>query len=162
MDRIDYNILTQLQNDGRMSNKELAAAVGLAPSSCLERVRKLQDRGVITGYKARVNVRALGIGLQAFVAVQLAKHARDFVDDFRQHVMGLPEVVALYHVAGQDDFLVHVAVRDAEHLRNLTLDAFTTRLEVARLNTSLVYEYVQQSTLPNYACTEQPIYGDRR
>ena len=98
-----------------------------------------------------MNVRSLGIGLQAFVAVQLAHHARQVVDEFREHIMSLPEVVALYHIAGQSDFLVHVAVRDAEHLRNLTLDSFTTRTEVARLNTSLVYEYVRKSTVPNYS-----------
>ena len=151
MDRIDYNILTCLQNDGRLSNKELAAKVGLAPSSCLERVRKLQEKDIITGYEAIVNVRSLGIGLQAFVSVQLAHHARHVVEDFREHIMSLPEVVALYHIAGQSDFLVHVAVRDAEHLRNLTLDSFTTRTEVARLNTSLVYEYTRKSALPNYS-----------
>ena len=155
MDRIDYKILTCLQNDGRLSNKELAAAVGLAPSSCLERVRKLQEKGIITGYEAQVNVRSLGIGLQAFVAVQLAHHARHVVDDFREHIMNLPEVVALYHIAGQSDFLVHVAVRDAEHLRNLTLDSFTTRTEVARLNTSLVYEYIRKPTLPNYSYVKE-------
>ena len=155
MDRIDNAILTCLQNDGRMSNKELAAAVGLAPSSCLERVRKLQEKGVLRGYRALVNVRALGIGLQAFVSVRLAQHARSSVDDFREHILTLPEVIALYHVAGQEDFLVHVAVRDAEHLRNLTLDGFTTRAEVARLNTALIYEYIRHPTLPNYSLEDE-------
>ena len=150
MDRIDCAILDCLQNDGRMSNKELAAAVGLAPSSCLERVRKLQEKKIIQGYQARVDVRALGIGLQAFVSVRLATHSRKYVDDFREHIQQCPEVVAVYHVAGQDDFLVPVAVRDAAHLRNLTLDAFTTRAEVARLNTALIYEYLRSPTLPNY------------
>jgi len=154
MDRIDNAILTCLQNDGRMSNKELAAAVGLAPSSCLERVRKLQEKGIIAGYQALLNVRALGIGLQAFVSVRLAEHSRQYVDDFRAYVMTLPEVVAVYHLAGQYDFLVHVAVQDAEHLRNLTLDAFTTRAEVDRLQTALIYEYMRNQTLPNYAQEE--------
>ena len=154
MDRIDNAILTCLQNDARMSNKELAASVGLAPSSCLERVRRLQVRGVLKGYRALVDVRSLGIGLQAFVSVRLAQHARESVSNFREHILTLPEVVAVYHVAGQEDFLVHVAVRDADHLRNLTLDGFTTRAEVARLNTALVYEYVRNPTLPNYAIDE--------
>ena len=151
MDRIDNAILAFLQNDGRMSNKELAAAVGLAPSSCLERVRRLQVRGIITGYHADINPSALGIGLQAFVSVRLAQHSRDKVDAFREHLGTLPVVVSVYHVAGQDDFVVHVAVRDAEHLRNLTLDGFTTRAEVARLNTALVYEHIAQPSWPNYA-----------
>ena len=73
MDRIDDAILASLQKDGRISNKELAAAVGLAPSSCLERMRRLQERGVITGFRADVDPKAVGIGLQAFVFVRLAK-----------------------------------------------------------------------------------------
>ena len=150
-DRIDDGILRALQNNARMSNKELAAEVGLAPSSCLERVRRLQSQGVLQGYRARVNSGSLGIGLEAFVSVRLAKHSRELVDSFREHVTTLEETVAIYHVAGEDDFLVHVAVRDAEHLRDLALDAFTTRAEVSRLNTSLIYEHVRQPVLPNYA-----------
>ena len=151
MDRIDDAILAALQNDGRMSNKELAAAVGLAPSSCLERVRRLQDRGVLLGFHADVSPAALNIGLQAFVFVRLSQHSRDVVESFRDHTLALAEVVGVYHVAGQEDFMVHVAVRDADHLKNLTLDAFTTRTEVARLNTALVYEHLSRGGLPNYA-----------
>ena len=151
MDRIDNAILAALQNDGRMSNKELAASVGLAPSSCLDRVRRLQDRGIITGFHAEVDPKALGIGLQAFVSVRLAQHSRDIVDAFRDHLLSLPPVVAVYHVAGQEDFVAHVAVRDAEHLKDLTLDEFTTRSEVARLHTALVYEHFGESAWPNYS-----------
>jgi DNA-binding Lrp family transcriptional regulator len=150
MDRIDNAILMALQNDGRLSNKELSSQVGLAPSSCLERVRKLQNQGIISGFQARINPKALGIGLQAFVAVRLSTHSREVVEAFRNHIMNLPEVIAIYHVAGQEDFMVHVGVKDAEHLRNLTLDSFTTRREVSRLNTSLVYEHLHQARLPNY------------
>ena len=154
MDRIDEAILECLQNDGRMSNKILAAQVGLAPSSCLERVRRLQSKGIITGFGAQVSPTALGIGLQAFVSVRLAQHSRAAVDAFREHLSTLPEVVAIYHVAGQEDFIVHVAVQNAEHLRNLTLDGFTTRAEVAKLNTALVYEHIGSQSWPNYAVTE--------
>ena len=115
-DRIDDGILSALQNNARMSNKELAAVVGLAPSSCLERVRRLQATGVLRGYRAKVDPGSLGIGLEAFVSVRLAKHSREVVDSFREHVTTLKETVAIYHVAGQEDFLVHVAVRDADHL----------------------------------------------
>ena len=150
MDLIDDAILSALQNDGRMSNKELAAAVGLAPSSCLERVRRLQDRGVLTGFHAYVNTDALNIGLQAFVSVRLSQHSREIVESFRDHLISLREVVGVYHVAGQVDFMVHVAVRDAQHLRNLTLDEFTTRAEVSRLNTAIVYEHSGETAWPNY------------
>ena len=149
-DRIDDAILRALQNNARLSNKELANRVGLAPSSCLERVRRLQQRGVLQGYRAVVDPKALGVGLQAFVAVRLSQHSREVVETFRAHLLSLEEVVSVYHTGGENDFIVHVAVRDADHLRDLALDAFTTRQEVARLNTALVYEQVQPGVLPNY------------
>lgn len=150
-DRIDNAILTELQNNARLSNKELAATVGLAPSSCLERVRRLQERGVLTGYRAMIDPASLNVGLQAFVAVRLKHHSRDAFETFRAHLMTLSEVVSVYHTGGENDFLVHVAVRDADHLRDLALDAFTTRAEVARLNTALVYEHLTSGVWPNYA-----------
>ncbi len=153
-DRIDDSILRALQNNARISNKELAAVVGLAPSSCLERVRRLQSKGIITGYRASVDPSALGVGLQAFVSVQLTTHSRDLVETFRAHLRTLPEVLSLYHMGGEYDFLVHVAVRDANHLRDLALDAFTTRTEVARIQTALVYEHLQPGVWPNYALSD--------
>jgi len=149
-DRIDDAILEALQNNARLSNKELAAKVGLAPSSCLERVRRLQQRRVLTGYRALVDPKALGVGIQAFVAVRLSQHSRDVVESFRSHLLTLPEVVSVYHTGGENDFLIHVAVRDADHLKDFALDSLTTRQEVARLNTALVYEQVQPGVLPNY------------
>lgn len=154
LDRMDCEILAALQNDARLSNKELAAAVGLAPSTCLERVRRLREAGVLRSFRAELDAAAVGVGLQAMIAVRLRQHSRDLVDAFRAHVVGLPEVVALYHVAGADDFLVHVAVRDAAHLRDLALDAFTRREEVAHLQTSLVFEHTRTAGLPIYAGPE--------
>ena len=139
MDQIDSSILDALQNNARISNKELAAAVGLSPSACLERVRRLQREQVLRGFHAELNPQALGIGLQALVTVRLSQHSRDVVDAFRAHITTLSEVVNVYHIAGESDFVVHVAVRDADHLRNLTLDGFTTRTEVSRLTTMLIY-----------------------
>jgi DNA-binding Lrp family transcriptional regulator len=133
LDRTDFDILASLQNDARLSNKQLASRVGLAPSSCLERVRRLRERGVLTGYRALVEPRALGIAMQALVFVTLARHARQQVLSFRHHALSLDETIAVYHVAGQHDFLVHVGVRDANHLRDLAMDAFTSRREVARI-----------------------------
>jgi DNA-binding Lrp family transcriptional regulator len=150
IDRIDCVIIEQLQNDARLSNKELAAAVGLAPSSCLARVQRLRSEGVIQGAHAEVNPGALGVGLQALIAVQLRQHSRAQVKAFWKHMTGLPEVLAIFHVAGVHDFQVQVAVRDAHHLRDLALDAFTTRPEVARIETSLIFECVKSKVMPNY------------
>jgi DNA-binding Lrp family transcriptional regulator len=148
LDRIDFAILAALQKDGRLSNKELAARVALAPSSCLERVRRLREQRVLTGFRAQVDPRALGIALQALVFVRLARHARKQVKAFREHALSLAEAIALYHVAGQHDFLVHVGVRDANHLRDLAMDAFTSRREVARIETHLIFEHAPRPAFP--------------
>ncbi len=141
LDRIDFALIGLLQKNARLSNKELAAQVGLAPSSCLERVRRLIADRAITGFHAEVNPATLGVTLQAMISVRLRRHSRAMVDTFRQHVQSIPELIAFYHVAGATDFLVHVGVRDAEHLRTLTLTTFTTRREVDHIETSLVFEY---------------------
>ncbi len=148
LDRIDFELLSALQKNARSSNKELAARVRLAPSSCLERVRRLERLGIVRGAHAEVAPHALGIGLQALVFVRLARHSREKVRAFRAHVLGLTETVGLFHVTGEFDFLVHVAVRDADHLRDLALDALTTRAEVAQMETHLIFEHLRQPELP--------------
>jgi DNA-binding Lrp family transcriptional regulator len=148
LNRTDFAILAALQKDARLSNKELAARVSLAPSSCLERVRRLREAGVLAGFRALVDPRALGIAMQALVFVRLARHARKQVRAFRQHALALPESIGVYHVAGQHDFIVHVGVRDANHLRDLAMDAFTSRREVARIETHLIFEHATRPELP--------------
>lgn len=150
LDEIDHKILETLQKDARLSNKELAAGVGLAPSSCLERVRRLRGNNVLQGFHAKVNPKNLNIGLEAMISVQLQRHSRDMVESFHKHLMTLPEAMAIYHVAGTHDYLVHVAVRDSDHLRDLALDAFTTRVEVAHIQTALIFGTEQKPVLPNY------------
>ena len=141
IDRIDRDILAQLQHDARISNKELAAKVGLAPSSCLARVKRLEGSGALLGYHAEVDPRAYGVTLEALVAIRLEKHARGAIAAFERHLATLPEVRGVFHVAGANDYLVHVAVRDADHLRELALNAFSTRAEVAHMETSLIFSH---------------------
>lgn len=148
LDRIDLAILTELQKNARLPNKELALRVGIAQSTCLERARRLGERGILRGFHAEVDPPALGIGLEALVAVRLTRHSRELVEAFWRHALGLREVVAVTHLAGQDDFLVHVAVRDAAHLRELAMSAFTTREEVARIETHLIFAHQRSDTLP--------------
>jgi len=148
LDQSDIAILAALKTNARISNKDLAETVGLAPSTCLERVRRLVDAGVINGFHADIDLAKLGFGLQAMIAVRLQRHSREIVESFREYVLGLTEVRAVYHVAGADDYLVHVAVRDADHLRDLAMDAFTTRPEVAHIETRLIFEHVPIRRLP--------------
>ena len=151
LDRIDFDLLRLLRKNARMANKELAARVGVAQSTALERIRRLREARVIQGYHADIQPKALGITLQAIVAIRLAQHSRALVDGFREHLLRLPEVVAFYHLAGADDFQVHVAVEDADHLRDFTLTAFTQRAEVAHIETRLIFEYRRSDELPIYA-----------
>lgn len=150
LDRIDSDILAALQNNARLSNKQLAARIGLAPSSCLERVRRLEARETIRGAHAEIDPDALGIRLQAMIGVRLRQHSSDQVRSFQTEMLRHPEVIAAYYLAGATDFMVHVAVRDAAQLRDFALEALTTRPEVARVETSLIFDYARDPELPNY------------
>ena len=141
IDRIDRDILARLQHDARISNKELAAKVGLAPSSCLARVRRLEASGALLGYHAEVDPRVYAVTLEALIAIRLEKHARTAIAAFERHIGTLSEVRGVFHVTGANDYLVHVAVRDAEHLREFALAAFATRPEVAHMETSLIFSH---------------------
>lgn len=150
LDRIDHALLAELAKNARISNKDLALLVGLSPSRTLERVRSLRQQGVIRGYHAEIDPAALGVGIQAMVAIRLRRHSRDVVATFRAHALGLTETVAVYHVAGVNDFLIHVATRDADHLRDFALDAFTTRPEVGHVETILIFEAARRGEMPDW------------
>ncbi len=150
LDRIDYEILALLRNNARISNKEIARRVGLAASTCLVRIRVLQTSGVISGFHAEIDPASLGVGIQAMIAVRLIRHYKPDVDAFRSHALSLPEVVHLYHVAGQIDFLVHVLARDSNHLRDLAMTAFTSRKEVSHIETELIFEHVRSAEVPSF------------
>lgn len=153
MDRIDFAILQHLQNDGRMPNKSLAAKVGLAASSCFERVRQLHRRGVIRGVHAEVDPAALGVGLEAMYLVTLSKHSRAALEDFQQAMKALKEVRAVFLVTGKFDYMLHVAVRDTAHLRELALDHINQRSEVTGIETVLIFEHSRNAELPNLTDT---------
>ncbi len=109
LDDVDRHIVRELARDARTPNNALAERVGIAPSTCLGRVRSLRERGVIRGYHADVDPAALGRPLQAMIAVRLQGHARGHIRSFVAGVAGLPEVLNVFFLAGKDDFLLHVA-----------------------------------------------------
>ena len=149
LDDTDRAILSALQKDAGLSNKELARKIRLAPSSCLQRVRRLWNEGAIRGLHADVSPEALGIGLQALVAVRFTHHLEKDVDAFRHQLRARPEVVGAYHVSGGVDLLVHVVVRDVAHLRALGAEAFTSHRLVAHVETSLIFEHERAPGLPD-------------
>ena len=149
LDRTDRAIIGLLQHNARLSNKELAAGVGIAPSTCSERMRRLEMLGVFSGFHAAVHPRIMGIGLQAMIAVRLRRHSAEEVQAFEVHAQALPEVISMSHVTGPNDFLVRVVVRDADHLRQLAVSGFTTMREVDHIETALIFEHNEKGTLPD-------------
>jgi|SRR6185312_7408707 len=148
LDRTDFDILSLLQNNANLSNKQIAAEVGLAPSSAHERLKRLRDDGVLRGAHADVNPKAMGIGLEALFFLELSTHQLPGVDRLMAEVIRIPEVRLALNVTGRWDFIVYVVARDMQHLKDLALDSFTSRPEVARIETSIIYEARARHELP--------------
>lgn len=147
MDERDSALVEELQRDGRQTNRELARRLGIAPSTCLERVRALHERGVIRGYHAEVDMAALNRGVQAFVGVQIRPLSRAVIDGFQEFVTGLPQVLSVFVVAGGDDFLIHVAVQDLEHLHAFLVDRLSRRREIVSYRSSVIYQQAHNTVL---------------
>lgn len=147
MDELDAEIVRLLQSDARLSNRELARRLGVAPSTCLERVRVLTRRGVILGYHAEVDLAALRRDAQALVSVQLRHHARTSYEAFKEVVRGWPEVLTLLVTSGESDIVLHVAVQDSERLHSFLVDRLATRPEVARFHTSMIFQREHRSVV---------------
>jgi DNA-binding Lrp family transcriptional regulator len=145
LDELDTAILRELQVDARRTNRDIAAAVGVAPSTALERTRGLRERGVIRGAVLDVNLAAIGRGVQALVAVRIRPPNRKYIDAFRNWVQVQPETIGVFVVTGSEDFLVHVAVRDNQDLYAFIIDRITQRSEVADVRTSVVYEHLHNT-----------------
>ena len=139
LDSVDWKILDILQNDATIPNKEIAARVGVAPSTCLERIRRLRSAGVISAIRAVIDPEAIGRGVQAFLAIQIRPHSRETANDFARQALDLPETIALYNVAGGDDYLVHVAVADSAALQSLIIDRILAIPHVGHCRTQLIF-----------------------
>ncbi len=122
LDSIDVHLLEVLQKEAHLTNLQLAARVGLSSSPCLRRVRRLEEGGWIQGYSVKINQKKVGLGVTAFVDVNIERHHDTDVQAFMQSIGELPEVIACYIISGQSDFLLQVVVRDLEAYRVFTLE----------------------------------------
>ena len=154
LDAVDHALLRELQEDARRSNRELAEAVHVSPSTSSERVRALRTDGVIRGYHADVALDALGRRVQALTAVTIRPPTRENIEAFRNWTATLPELVAVSVVSGSSDFLLHVAVADTDALYAFVIDRLTERPEIADVNTSVVYEHIRRPVLEPLAAPE--------
>lgn len=140
LDAVDVAILTELVADGRITNAALAGRVGVAESTCAYRVRALRSSGVLRKVTAQLDLVALGRPLQAVVKVRLGTHDRAHVHALLDQLVTVPGVLRVLHVAGEDDFHLHVAVRGPEALRDLVLEHVTSHPGVRQVQTQLVFE----------------------
>ena len=141
LDAIDRAILEILSGDARITNNALAERVGIAPSTCLARVRALRESGVLRGFHAEIDLGALGRPLQAMISIRLTVHAREQIENFTQAVRRLPGVLSVFHMTGVTDYLVWVAAADMNELREFVVDHLATHPAVAHAETSLIYEH---------------------
>jgi len=144
LDRIDGRILAALQRDGRVSVVDLAEQVGLSPTPCARRVRRLEEAGVIEGYGARIDPKRVGHSVQAFVQVKLERHTDETAERFRIGLQDLPEVAAAYAMTGEMDFLLQVYVPDLDALGAFTLHRLMRLPGVRDVRSSLVLETMKR------------------
>lgn len=140
LDDVDRALVLALSRNSRTTGAALAAVTGVSESTVSLRLKSLQRRGVIGGYRLDVDLTAAGIPLQAMIAVRLAKHSRAQIDAFRAAAPHWPGVLELFHTAGADDYLLLVAARDAGELRDFVLDYLTGNPAVSHTETSLIFE----------------------
>ena len=146
VDELDSALIQHLQADARQTNRDLARAVGIAPSTCLERIRSLRERGVISGYHAAVDLKAIDRATQAIISIKLRPQAMAVATAFQDYVMQLPQTLDMFMVSGASDFLAHVAVKDTQQLRDLVLD-LAKRQEIADIRSSVVFEHHHRTTV---------------
>jgi DNA-binding Lrp family transcriptional regulator len=161
LDRTDIALLGLLQNNARLSVKELADVIGLAPSSTHGRLSRLRQAGVLRGTHAEVDPRALGVGLEALFMIELSKHERATVDRFLDSMVQVPEVRSALLVTGRYDLVVHVAVRDTTHLKDLAFDRFTSEPAVTRIETSIIFDGRRRYELPVLVSVSDPAVANR-
>jgi DNA-binding Lrp family transcriptional regulator len=149
LDETDQLIIKLLQKNARLSNKQVAAEVGIAESTCSERMRKLNRKKMFFGFHAFVDSSKLGINIEAMIAIKLSKHTKEVVEDFKKSMRLRPEVVNVYHMSGNIDFLLYIAVKDKDHLRNFVMD-YVTKEYVKSVETSLIYDFTLNPLFPIY------------
>jgi DNA-binding Lrp family transcriptional regulator len=141
LDPVDRELLTLLEADGRMPNNALAERVGIAPSTCLARVRRLREIGAIRGFHADVDPAWIGRPIEAMIAVRIRSESRDQIGRFASSLAGIPAVRDVYFISGSYDFLLHVAAADVEDLRAVITERLSGTRLVAVTETYLIFEH---------------------
>lgn len=146
MDRFDIKLLAALQDDGRLTNFELADRVGLSASQCSRRRSALEESGVIAAYRAHLATEAIGLGVTVFVQVGLATHSPDNSKRFKSLIEGLDEVQEAYALTGEADYLVKLVVTDLKALSRILNEIFLPHASVAHVRSSVVLDRLKQTS----------------
>jgi DNA-binding Lrp family transcriptional regulator len=141
IDDIDRQLLRLLEQDARMTNADLASSVGIAQSTCIQRVRNLVKNGVIEGFHAKINPSATGHGLQVLINVTLRATARQQLSAFMDEMKALPEVQQVFFLGGSEDFILHLATNDSDHVREFVLANLSANPAVANTRTNIIFEH---------------------
>ncbi|AGL14858.1 AsnC family transcriptional regulator [Actinoplanes sp. N902-109] len=147
MDELDTAILRELQQDARRTNRDIAAAVGVSPTTALDRTRALRDRGIIRGAALQLDLAAIGRPVQALIAVRIRPPSRRNIEAFRNWAAGLPDTLGVFVTSGTEDFLLHVAVPDNDSLYAFVIDRLTEHAHVADVRTAVVYEHLRNDRI---------------
>ncbi|MFF1378886.1 Lrp/AsnC family transcriptional regulator [Streptomyces sp. NPDC058308] len=143
MDEIDRNILRELQSDGRLTNQELAARVGLSPSPCMRRVRQLELDGVIQGYRAVVAPEAVGRGFEVLVSIEVRRD-RETVEAFEAALKDIPDVIEAYRLFGSPGCLLRIAVGDLAAYERLWIERLTALAGVTEVNSQIIMKRIKE------------------
>ena len=154
LDDIDRRILDRLQRDGRLSNADLAQEVGLSPSPCWRRVKALEEQGVIKGYTAQLDAKAVGLSVTVFMSVSLTTQVEKALQAFERAASERPEVMECYLMTGDSDYLLRIVVPDLEAYERFVMD-FTKIAGIAQIRSSLALRTVKQGAA-------LPLTGPRR
>lgn len=147
LDGIDKALIRELSLNARITNADLAQKVGVAPSTCLARVRSLVDRKIIRGFSADVSPASLGLELQAMISVTLRAGARANLAEFMKTMSAHPQVIQVFFLGGSEDFLVHVAVRNSDEVREFVLEQLSNNASVANTRTNIVFEHFHKGPI---------------
>ncbi|HET6357424.1 Lrp/AsnC family transcriptional regulator [Streptomyces sp. NPDC002659] len=143
MDEIDRDILRELQNDGRLSNQDLAQRVGLTPSPCMRRVRQLEQDGVIQGYRAVIDPEAVGRSFEVLVSIEV-KRDREVVEAFEAGLQDIPDVIEAYRLFGSPGCLLRIAVEDLRAYERLWIEKLTSLSGVTEVNSQIIMKRIKE------------------
>ena len=148
LDRYDQAILQALQRDGRISNQDLADRIGLSPSPCLRRVRALENAGIVSGYRALLDAKALGYSLMALIYISMDTHTPERFDNFERQIRDIPEVLECLMITGQNaDYQIKLVVKDMDAFQALLLNRITRIQGVTGVQSSFVLRKVVDTTV---------------